>query len=104
MFRVVRKDDEEHNVYAAKKFHKNIKDCYQRERIAYHLLPKSDLLGECIESFDEGDKKYLILKMIHGKNLDQIIYRDSTKQSYNCFQLELIIKWLAQLARIVEMI
>lgn len=28
VFRVVRKDDDEHNVYAAKKFHKNIKDCY----------------------------------------------------------------------------
>lgn len=42
--------------------------------------------------------------MIHGKNLEQIIYRDSTKKGYNFFQLELIIKWAVQLARIVEMI
>lgn len=93
VFKVVRRDDEEKKVLAAKKFHKNVSDVYKREKIAYKKLPKNDLLGQCIESYDEGDKKYLVLKMINGMNLEKKIYRDSTKESYNTFDINQIMKW-----------
>lgn len=42
--------------------------------------------------------------MIHGKNLDKLIYRDSTKKSYNTIDLKQIIKWAVQMSRMIELI
>jgi len=42
--------------------------------------------------------------MINGVNLENKIYRDSTKESYNNFDLKQIITWSVQLARMIELI
>jgi len=35
VYKVVRKNDDESKIFAAKKFHKNVRDVFQREKIAY---------------------------------------------------------------------
>jgi serine/threonine protein kinase len=70
VFKVVRKDDPNGEVFAAKIYH--MKDgghqetIYKTEVLMYRVLPKTDLFGKMVEHFDEGDKKILILKLIDG--------------------------------------
>lgn len=70
VFKVVKKDDPNGEVFAAKIYHMteggHDEAIYKTEILMYRLLPKSSLFGTLLEHFDEGDRKVLILKYIDG--------------------------------------
>lgn len=75
VYKVIRKDDPNGKVYAAKIYHTKEggkeQTIYETEILMYAILPKINIFGRLVEHFDEGNKKILILEYIDGTYFKQ---------------------------------
>lgn len=126
MFKVVRRDDPNGKVYAAKNYldcNSKSKEPFLKEIKGYSLIPESHYFGKLIESFNQYMQRTLILELIEGTTLMECLWTEKRKRLTKAqrskleedrefdvtykkkfISKELLVKWMLQMAEVVQIL